>query len=78
MRPFAAKGRGLRRLGLVATMSSGLGLLGAGVTGVAAIDDRLEVAASGPAKVRFIDHRLESRERPHRRPCRKDRDPGES
>jgi hypothetical protein len=74
MRSFAPNGRGLRRLGLAATMASGVTLLGVGVNGVAAIDDRLEIAASRPAKTKFIDQRLESGERPHHRRCHRDRD----
>jgi hypothetical protein len=80
MRWFAPKARGLRRLGFVATIASGLSLLAIGVTGVAAIDDRLEVVSSGPGypEAEFIDYRP-SRDGPlPHRDCPRDRESGES
>jgi hypothetical protein len=81
MRWFAPKARGLRRLGFVATIASGLSLLAIGVTGVAAIDDRLEVVSSGPGppQAEFIDYRQERDQGPlPHRDCPRDRESGES
>jgi hypothetical protein len=64
----------LRRLGFVTTMACGLSLLGIGVAGVAAIDERLEAASSGPVDVRFIDYRMDRKEGQPDRGCRKERE----
>jgi hypothetical protein len=74
MRWFAPKARGLRRLGFLATIASGLSLLAIGVTGVAAIDDRLEVVSSGPSEAEFIDYRPDRDQPLPHRDCPGDRE----
>jgi hypothetical protein len=68
----------LRRLGFVATLACGVSLLGVGVTGVAALDDRLEVASSGPPDARFIEYRMNRDDAPKHNRCRRDRESDES